>query len=135
MRICKSPFVRMSTHTWLPAEEVRRDTSHLVTVFQIKLKCVRVKFKHGTGSFQKYTQFPLISHRALYCILHKFTTDPHVLIAAETLYPRQCQGSCAPSKETDLTGKEVEQIHILALCNQSCRSVPIASELLPSVEA
>ena len=63
MRTCKSPFVRMTTNTWLPAGEVRRDTSHLVTVsaIQIKLKFVRGKFKHGTGSCQKYAQFPLIS--------------------------------------------------------------------------
>ena len=38
MRICKSLLVRMTTYTWLPAEEVWRDTSHLVTASAIQIK-------------------------------------------------------------------------------------------------
>ena len=52
IRICKGPLLRMTTNIWLLTEEMRRDTSHMVTSseIQIKAKLVRDKFKHGKSS-------------------------------------------------------------------------------------
>ena len=52
-------LVRITTYVGLPAEDVRRDTRHLVTAsaFQIKQKLVRGKIKHGPG-----IQFHVVSH-------------------------------------------------------------------------
>ena len=50
---------------WLPSEDVRRDTSHLVTASGtlIKQKLVRRKFKHGSGSARvKSIWVHVISH-------------------------------------------------------------------------
>ena len=59
------PEMRMTTSAWLSAEDVNRDTRHLVEVSAIQIKEKLVRCKLGKGSRQSYLLLRHFSPKSL----------------------------------------------------------------------